>query len=105
MVACAAAGVAVATALATTRAAPRTFARFIVSPDEEVVTRGNKKAPRITSSGPGNCHSILHPKRPDILRERVVIRGAIAVRVAQGGHESNVPAGTDRQGVPPRRGS
>ena len=43
-----------AMALATTRAAPRTFARFIVSPDEEVVTRGNKKAPRITSSGPGN---------------------------------------------------
>jgi hypothetical protein len=61
MVACAAAGVAVATALATTRAAHRTFARFIVSPVVEVVTRGNKKAPRITSSGPGNSHSILHP--------------------------------------------
>src|SRR6478672_11375656 len=54
---CAATG-AVASALATTRAAPRTFARFIVSPDEEVVTtRGNEKAPRIRSSGPGTSRT------------------------------------------------
>ena len=51
---CAAAGAAVATALATTMAAPRTIARFIVSPDEEVVTMGaNKKAPRTGRAGRG----------------------------------------------------
>jgi hypothetical protein len=41
----------------------------------------------------GNYRTILPPKRLDILRERVVIGGAIAVAVMLGVHVINVPVG------------
>jgi hypothetical protein len=41
----------------------------------------------------GNYNTILPPKRLDILREYVVIGGAIAVAVMLGVHWINVPVG------------
>jgi hypothetical protein len=41
----------------------------------------------------GNYRTILPPKRLDILREHVVIGGAIAVAVTLGVHLMNVPVG------------
>jgi hypothetical protein len=42
----------------------------------------------------GNYRTIVHPKRLDILREDVVIGGAIAVAITLGvAHQSNVPGG------------
>jgi hypothetical protein len=40
----------------------------------------------------GNYRTILPPKRLDILRERVEIRGAIAVASMLGVHVTNVPS-------------
>ena len=41
----------------------------------------------------GNYRTILPPKRLDILRESVVIGGAVAVAVTLGVHWINVPVG------------
>jgi len=63
----------------------------MVSPGEDVkVTASQQKSPPNCRAGRDYYPSILHPKRLDILRERVVIGGAIAVAMEREMHETNV---------------
>ena len=57
------------------------------------MTAWQQKSPLELVERAGNYRTILPPKRLDILRERVVIGGAIAVAGTLEMHLSNVPAG------------
>jgi hypothetical protein len=64
----------------------------MMSPEMEVdVVSQQQKNPPKSIERAGTYDGVMHPKRLDILREHVVIRCAVAIRIGRGVHGGNVP--------------